>query len=386
MREYASTLRDGIGCTIPLETAEDPANDMVGGMNYHFTIVFEDNVTWICRTRRQNISSPPIELQNAIIESEVSTMQFLFNVGLPVPRVHGYSPHSDTNAVGRPFILMDMIKGKPLNWYAADDAAKKHVLRQLADIFITLSQHPFETIGCLYHSGSSFTIGPMTFDDHATQDTDGTLIPLGPFPDCESYLSALIERNLQFILEGKAYSNARIDAYLVHLALRDYLPAISAFYAPSGGKFFLKHMDDKGDHIIVDDAFNIVGIIDWEWAQFVPKSDAFAAPLFLLDVAKYYDGHNQLSAEEILFANIFEDKGHSDLADAVRGGRVHHRIAHCIGGDVDNLDDFSKLFLGLRKFVAHEHPAEDSWVKWKDNALVEYRLDNGLQKLLLDVA
>lgn len=143
-------------------------------------------------------------------------------------------------------------------------------------------------------------------------------------------------------------------------------------------------MDDKGDHILVDDSFKIVSIIDWEWAQLVPKSDAFAAPLFLLDIGQYYDGNNQLSTHEILFAKILEDKGHRELADLVMHGRVHHRIAHCIGGDVDNRDDFPNLFLGLQEFTSDGLGilTKNDWETWKGIALKKYRSDNGLQTLL----
>ncbi|KAK7684949.1 hypothetical protein QCA50_011784 [Cerrena zonata] len=377
LRERASSLKGGTNCSIPFETSDSPVHDMVGGMNYHFPILFEDGVTWICRVRRQ---SPPPELQDAIIESEVATMRFLASIGVPVPKVHDFSVHINQGSIGMPYILMDMVKGRPLDWNAASEAAKEYVLEQLADIFICLSQHPFPSIGCLYPSDdTSLKVGPLTFDDHVDQNSDGTLSLLGPFTDWQSYLRALIKRNLQFILDGKAYTDARVDAYLVHLTLRDSLPALATFCTHSDGEFFLKHMDDKGDHILIDDSFKIVSIIDWEWAQLVPKPDAFAAPLFLLDIGQYYDGNNQLSTHEILFAKILEDKGRRGLAHAVMHGRVHHRIAHCIGGDVDNLDDFPKLFSGLQEFIL----AETDWSIWKESALKKYRLDTGLQNLLL---
>lgn len=384
LKERAAFLRDGTKCSIPFETSEDPPHDMVGGMNYHCSIIFEDGVNWICRIRRQNITFPPPKLQDAIIESEVATMRFLASIGIPVPHVHDFSVHTDHSPIGVPYILMDMVKGHALDWNVVGDAAKKHILEQLADIFIRLSQHPFDSIGCLYPSNDThWNVGPLTFDDHADVNADGTLSLLGPFDDWRSHLHALIERNLEFVLEGKAYANARIDAYLVHLTLRDYIPALSTFYDGADGKFFLKHMDDKGDHIMVDDDFNIVGIIDWEWAQLVPMADALAAPLFLLDVGKYYDGDNSLSTDEKIFAKILEEKGQEELAAAVKRGRVHHRIAHCVGGDVENLDDFPNLFLGLRRFIKGEQNLENSWNTWKETALKRYASNTGLQALLV---
>ncbi|CAL1708656.1 unnamed protein product [Somion occarium] len=280
------------------------------------------------------------------------------------------------------YVLMDMVEGHALDWDSLDDAAKKHVLEQLADVFIKLSQHPFSAIGCLYPSESdSATIGPITADDLADGGEDGSLSVLGPFSSSQSYLHATIERNLGFIRAGKAYANARIDAYLVHLYLLDSLPVLSKGSSDSE-KFFLKHMDDKGDHILVDDKFNIVGIIDWEWAQSLPKSDAFASPLFLLDVARYYEGYNELSTDETFFATVLEAKGHKELAELARLGRVQHRISHCVGGDVENSDDFPMLFAGLQKLLLGNDDPEVDWHSWRTSALKRYRSDVGLQALL----
>ncbi len=35
---------------------------------------------------------------------------------------------------------------------------------------------------------------------------------------------------------------------------------------------------EKGDHILVNNSYDIVGIIDWEWSQTVSKAEAFCSP------------------------------------------------------------------------------------------------------------
>jgi hypothetical protein len=47
----------------------------------------------------------------------------------------------------------------------------------------------------------------------------------------------------------------------------------------NNGPFFLKHSDDKGDHILVDEEFRITGIIDWTFAKVVPAYEAFGPSL-----------------------------------------------------------------------------------------------------------
>lgn len=49
--------------------------------------------------------------------------------------------------------------------------------------------------------------------------------------------------------------------------------------------FCLLHVGDKGDHILINDKLDIIGIIDWEWSKDVVKPFAFAAPIMLLPLA-----------------------------------------------------------------------------------------------------
>ena len=72
----------------------------MGGMNYHIPVCFCDGVEWICRIRRDNVSSPPRDIQNAILLSEVATLDFLASTKVPVPKVHDYASFGDGNPVG----------------------------------------------------------------------------------------------------------------------------------------------------------------------------------------------------------------------------------------------------------------------------------------------
>jgi hypothetical protein len=65
-----------------------------------------------------------------------------------------------------------------------------------------------------------------------------------------------------------------------------------------GNHFYLKHPDDKGDHILVNDCSYIVGVIDWKWAQTVSRAEAFCSPCTLWPVAKFYEGSNELAGRK----------------------------------------------------------------------------------------
>jgi len=352
----------------------------MGGMNYHIPINFVDGVTWLCRVRRQNITSTLIAHQNLLIKSEAATYRFISSrTSIPVPNVHDYAYYSPSNAIGVGYILIDKLDGVPLSNCDLGEDDRKHVLNQLADIFISLKQHSFSEIGCLA-SPEALSIGPVLEDCAIDTDQEGHLRLLGPFNSALEYRRSLIKHQIELILRGETYTNNAIDAYLVHRFILDDI--INVITMDDNGKFFLKHMDDKGDHILVDDAFNIVGVIDWEWAQTTTLSEAFSAPLYLLDVGEYYGGSNDLSREESEFASILTQRGEDLLASAISQGRIAHRLAHCVGGDVDDPDSLPNHFMGLLKATFARHAPFDSWDQWRESVLRRYSDDDGLKLLI----
>ncbi|KAH8434297.1 uncharacterized protein LDX57_011937 [Aspergillus melleus] len=84
----ASQLRDGVPCSLPQPPEYDET--LVGGMNYHIEIEFEDGVCWMARIRRVNATSPSPELRTFIMQSEVATLKFLSKTKIPAPRVFHY--------------------------------------------------------------------------------------------------------------------------------------------------------------------------------------------------------------------------------------------------------------------------------------------------------
>jgi len=113
----------------------------------------------------------------------------------------------------------------------------------------------------------------------------------------------------------------------------------------NNNKFYLKHADDKEEHILVDEHFNVTGIIDCERAHTAPPSHAFNSPISVFPVADFYSGENSLSHDEIVFAGLPKEKGHKDLSRYIQNGRLQHRFAFCCGYDLTDWDGFG--FLGL---------------------------------------
>ncbi|KAF4219275.1 hypothetical protein CNMCM5878_003579 [Aspergillus fumigatiaffinis] len=348
----------------------------MGGMNYHIEVKFEDGISWLARIRRFNATSPPPDLQHYIMRSEVATLQFLSKTNVPSPRVFDYNFEA-ANCIGVEYILMEKLPGKSLGWSLTTPEQRKKIISQLANIYVELRALPFDLMGSLEQPGSDH-VGPFA-KESLTDYVDSQMRLLGPFTSREEYIVSSIRLILDLIIRGEAYADRAIDAFLIHRFLLDAVSRIIPAEAEPN-QFYLKHADDKGDHILVDDDYNITGVIDWEWAHTDSKAAAFNSPVMLLPVADFYDGINHPGEDELAFAQAFEDRGHPDLAEAVRNGRVLHRFEFCCGYDLADWKGFLGLFQGLRKAIDVDGDLE--WDAWKEKALEMYKNDALLRELM----
>lgn len=273
---------------------------------------------------------------------------------------------------------MEKLPGRPLSHTEPTQSGKRKVMSQLADAFIELCNYPFDEMGSLDTPGDSH-VGAMAQEKITDYTQAGMVLP-GPFSSLREYHNYSIRLILDLILRDEMYSLQRVDAYLIHRFLLDLFPYVLPPATTSDHKFYLKHADDKGDHILVDEDHNLTGIIDWEWAYTAPSALAFNSPIGLLDVAQFYDGINDICDDEAVFATLLEEKGRPDIAAHVRAGRVQHRFAFCCGYNLDDWDGFLGLFRGLREAVKVDDGL--GWSDWRDVALSRYQEDEGLRKLL----
>ena len=66
--------------------------------------------------------------------------------------------------------------------------------------------------------------------------------------------------------------------------------------------FFLKHIDNTGDHLLVGKDLNITVIIDWKMARIVPAREAFGPSLVTADMGSIYNGKVSLSKDDEVLA------------------------------------------------------------------------------------
>lgn len=348
----ASSLRNNIPCCISDPTKEE-TTPLMGGMNLHLRIIFIDGAVWLARIRRTNATSPPPQLQNYILKSEVATLKVLETTTLPTPKVWDYGLQGEDEVAGVSYILVEYVDGTVLDWSGIDEQGKKKVMSQLADIYIELGKHEFEKMGCLDQVGSKH-IG--AFARECLTDFTGSskrMQALGPFLHLQDYYKACISLLLDLIHRREIHTDRPVDAFVIYSFLYDRIPQIypiDAKTANSGGKFYIKHADDKGFHILVDADSNTTGLIDWEWAYTAPASLVFNSPMLLLPTSDFFSGETKIGKDEESFAEILEAKGKSDMAKCVREGRVHHQVAFLCTLDLClPFEDLLGLFKGLKK-------------------------------------
>ncbi|KAF8250678.1 hypothetical protein K440DRAFT_639182 [Wilcoxina mikolae CBS 423.85] len=226
--------------------------------------------------------------------------------------------------------------------------------------------------GCNYHASLVFEdvsrapiVGPAFFD----YDSDGNLIPVGPFSHSNDYYTALIKHRIDLIKTREIAVSAPVDMYLVYKTLLDHLPPNDP------GPFFLRHVDSRDANFLVDDGFYITGIIDWELAMIVPKSSAFQSPLLMYNLRELY--HEEIytpSEDENLFAQILRENGRDDLA-TLAAQKMDFRVDQCIETDPHD-PNFRKLFPGWWKAVKGVETFY--WDCWYKEALEMYGDDRNM--------
>ncbi|KAK3313113.1 hypothetical protein B0H66DRAFT_644225 [Apodospora peruviana] len=234
----------------------------------------------------------------------------------------------------------------------------------LADMFIEMERHPFNMIGSLMPShGQLQGVDVRGIANHATFNTEvSPAVPLGPFKSSDAAAHAEVQFYLGVIASGEiggAVDNSSfpIDAFLAHKFRLVFILNKPETWKRSPKE---EEMDRHGLQELV-----------------------FSSPYMMWPVGPFYEGSNELSDDETRFAAMFRERKRDDLADCVLHGRkaqrFHFAIGPAIGAGV-NRADFESLFAGL----ASEFGLADykGWEDWKAKALVEYKGNPVLERLL----
>lgn len=286
----------------------------MGCANYHVELKFDDGACWLVRIpRTTTFSDVPPTLVEYLVESEYATLKWLQGLDIPTPKVHAYGLASDPgNAVGVSYILEDALPGQPFYAHEATQTQKTRVYEQYARYLLEIKRHPRTQACSLLPRSGQLVDGPIASNRFLT------LATYGPFKTSAEYFSAVAEEHVKIIADGQIYPKFPKEAFIFYSLLRDRAAPIlarqpgdatTATATKGEERFFLKHVDDKGDHILVDKDYNITGIIDWQFARFVPYCEAFGPSLFTADLSSLYGGDTGLGADDRLLAEFLAAHG-----------------------------------------------------------------------------
>ncbi len=383
--EYASSLNGGRSCTMEHSTKVG-ADALMGGANYHARIRFDDGSTpWLMRVPRVASCAVglPESLAAYLILSEYATLRFLETTAVPAPRAFGYGVRGDgtDHGVGVSFLLMEELPGKPWTGEGASgedatDEEKAKVWSGLAAILAELARHPFPVAGSLSYQASSIDVAAVASDRFVV------LTPAGPFRSSVEYYTAFAEQYLELIADGQLYTQYPVDAYLVYRFLRDQAGQLIEADGGDGTpeQFFLKHVDDKGDHLLVDEDLNITGIIEWQMARVVPRREAFGASLATASMSALCRGDVSLSVDDLALAETLRKRGNPELAlhmSDEKARRFFWGLA---------LEPKWSDALPLANAILKVFGVEQEWDEWRAAALAEYEADGRLRALVARTA
>lgn len=268
----------------------------MGCANYHGWIHFDDGTRWIVRIPRASYGAVPDPLIEYLVASEYATLKFLGNTKVPAPRPYAYALGSDPqNSVGVSYILMEALAGAPYYSSVATPEQREKVLSQLADVLVELSKHPLPRAGSLIHSNGRTEVSSFASNRYVA------LHQYGPFDDALTYFVQSAEQHLDLIADGQLYHKYPLEAFQFYMILKEHAHLLTT--NEQANHFYLRHVDDKGDHLLIDEDKNITGIIDWQFARCVPASEAFGPSYITADLDALYAGKVETTADDRKLAN-----------------------------------------------------------------------------------
>ncbi|EHK41764.1 hypothetical protein TRIATDRAFT_32148, partial [Trichoderma atroviride IMI 206040] len=379
--QLASRLNGGRNCRIEHSSVVGPGA-LMGNANYHARIRFQDgSPSWLLRVPRVTgfAVSLPIPLADYLIASEYATLKFLETTAVPAPRAFDYGVCSNgtDHGVGVAFLLMEELPGRPwigqgVSGPTATDDEKARIWSDLAEILAELEHYPFPKAGSLCYQSCNIQVSAVASDRFVV------LTPHGPFDNSTAYYTAFAEQYLALIADGQLYTEFPIDAYLVYRFLKDNVSQL----VEHGGEakpledFFLKHVDDKGDHLLVDDDLHITGIIDWQMARVVPRREAFGPSLVTADMNALCGGKVSLSADDVALMDALRQKGLSWMTKCAVDEKAR-RFFWGLALESEWLDALPLAIAILQVFGVSQ-----DWEQWRETALKEYESDERLKGLV----
>ncbi|KAF2237031.1 hypothetical protein EV356DRAFT_481390 [Viridothelium virens] len=259
-----------------------------------FELVANDGRLVIARARLPRHPDTPstvtVEDETYSMQCEAATLKFLSKnvTSIPFPHLYAYAAPKSRSAIqaGAAYMLIEGFYGNTLQDVQFDICQlstfqQDHIISQWTSIQTELATWTYPQIGSICHVSET---GHPTIGKLSSAPYEG-LANAGPFTSTSSYLETVGEARLRSITGSEkenqpdfsrdvgASAGDDDDPFikLGILAFVDIVRNTDLFKGTgSHGPFHFNHMDLGTQNILVDDDFNFLAVIDWEFAQTAP--------------------------------------------------------------------------------------------------------------------
>ncbi|KAK7681482.1 hypothetical protein QCA50_015574 [Cerrena zonata] len=265
---------------------------------------------------------------------DISTQKYIASkTSIPIPRIHAASMDTN-NPLRHPYTISDFVPGTNLckvwndaSWWT-EGREKDRVLRSIARWMVELSSLEFDKVGRLDYDELTDTTTVVSYTSirEFHSGLDDSSEPFGPFTTTHAFSSALIL--------GRRM--ARDSPTLALLQL--YLSALSDSRF-DGPPFVLGHPDFDSQNILIDEAGNITGLIDWDGVDVGPRQlNALSYPSWLTvdwDPLFYgwsaeaspednqaYDSPSELANYRHMYLAAIDDLSEGKLTEVTRNSHI----------------------------------------------------------------
>jgi hypothetical protein len=208
---------------------------------------------------------------------------------IPVPKVVAYALGDDSKPIDT-FLILQYMRGEMLQTWKLKEISveqRQAFYKSLADIYLQLRRLEFPTIGCLTGTDDPGVGGPRTVFsiDINEQEISGRnskqiqekyMDPGGGLRSTLAYTHMLLDLG-DNALQGQSEVTEE-TLYNMHMFREFALGWLKPEF--NQGPFVLIHGDFDGRNILIDESYNIIGVLDWEWSHTVPLQ-FFTPPLWL---------------------------------------------------------------------------------------------------------
>ncbi|CAK7264309.1 hypothetical protein SEPCBS119000_000922 [Sporothrix epigloea] len=189
-----------------------------------------------------------------------------------ISRVYAYEPAGSERAAaaGAPYMLLEGFYGNTLLDVEFDmcflpESTQEHIMSQWTQMQTEIATISLPGIGSI--AGLS-PEGEPILGRLASAKAEG-LLEEGPFETSVAFFRAVADAAVRRVAPANAASPTISWADLGRLVFSDIVQN-TVLYADNCDKFPLNHMDLGTQNILVDDDFNFLAAIDWEFAQTAP--------------------------------------------------------------------------------------------------------------------